>query len=150
MTQFQLGEDLFATVVVVGLTALLVVALAHSYHNFTEHNNMCQNFDLALDVSGQLKDSVLAKHDNGGFPGLINPLTFELELQSYSRLLSAQGIELSVEVRGIDGKILLAYGAEPNMINQYFSPKCSVSLPVAVFQTPASDSLAELIVTVWR
>jgi hypothetical protein len=150
MAQFQLGEDLFATVIVVGLTTLLVIALAHSYHNFAERKNMYQSFGLALDISGQLKDYVLAKHDNDVFPGIINPMTFELELQSDSQLLFAQGIELSVEVRGIDGKILLTYGAEPSMINQYFSPKCSVSFPVAVFQTPASSSLGELIATVWR
>jgi len=150
MEQFQLGEDLFATVIVVGLTTLLIIALAHSYHNFAERKNIYESFDLALDVAGQLRDDVLARYDNGVFPGLINPMTSELELQSYSQLLSRQGIGLSIEVRGTDGKIFLDYGPEPNMINQYFSPQCSVSLPVAISQTQASKSLGELIVTVWR
>jgi hypothetical protein len=150
MAQFQVGEDLFATVVIVGLTTLLIIALAHSYHNFAERKNMYESFDLALDVAGQLRDEVLAKYDNGVFPGLINPMTPEWELQSYSQLLSRQGIGLSIEVRGTDGKIFLFYGSEPNMINQYFSPQCSVSLPVAISQTQASKSLGELIVTVWR
>lgn len=150
MAQFQLGEDLFATVVIVGLTTLLIIAFAHSYHNFVEQKNIYESFDLALDVAGQLRDYVLAKHDNSVFPGLIDPMTSEWELQSYSQSLSKQGIGLSVKVRGIDGKIFLAYGSEPNMINQYFSPQCSVSLPVAILQTQAHNSLGELIVTVWR
>jgi hypothetical protein len=150
MAQFQLGEDLFATVIVVGLTALLVIALVYSYHNFAERKNINQSFDIALDVSGQLRDYVLAKHDNSVSLGLINPTTLESQLQSYFQLLSAQGIELSIEVRGIDGKVLLAYGSEPNTVDQYFSPQCSVSLPVAVFQNQASNSLGELIVNVWR
>jgi len=150
MEQLQLGEDLFATIIVVGLTTLLIITLAHFYHGFARRKNMYESFDLALDIAGQLRDDVLARHDNGVFPGLINPMTSEWELQSYSQVLSRQGIGLSIEVRGIDGKIFLAYGTKTNIIDQYFSPPCSVSLPVAISQTQASKSLGELIVTVWR
>jgi len=150
MEQLSVGEDLFATIIVVGLTALLIAALAHSYHTYAERKSMYEGFDLALDIADQLRNDVLAKHENGACPGLINPVTSERELQSYSQLLARQGIGLRVEVRTLDGKLALAHGPKPNMISQYFSPPCSVSLPVAVAQTPASRPFGWLIVTVWR
>jgi hypothetical protein len=150
MEQLQVGEDLFATVAVVGLTALLIIALAHSYHAYAESKSMYESFDLALDIADQLRNDVLTKHENNVYPGLINPTTFEQELQSYSQLLARQGIGLCVEVRTLDGELVLSHGPKPNMLSQYFSPPCSVSLPVAIAQTPASKPLGELIVTVWR
>lgn len=150
MEQLQIGEDLFATVTVVGLTTLLIIALAHSYHTYAERKSMYESFDLALDLADQLRNDVLARYDNSVYPGLINPKTSELELQSYFQLLARQGIGLRLEVRTLDGKLVLAYGPKPNMLSQYFSPPSSVSLPVAISQTPASKPLGELIVTVWR
>jgi len=150
MEQLSVGEDLFATVIVVGLTAILIIALAHSYHTYAEHKSTYESFDLALDIADQLRNDVLAKHENGACPGLINPVASERELQSYSQLLARQGIGLRVEVRTLDGKLALAHGPKPNVISQYFSPPCSVSLPVAIAQTQASKPFGWLIVTVWR
>jgi hypothetical protein len=150
MGQLQVGEDLFATMIVVGLTVLFIIALAQSYHMYVERRSMYEGFDLALDIADQLRNDVLAEHENGVYPGLINPVTSERELQSYSQLLARQGIGLRVEVRTLDGKLTMAYGPNSNMFSQYFSPTCSVSLPVAIAQTPASRRLGELIVTVWR
>lgn len=150
MGQLSVGEDLFATVIIVGLIVLLIVALAHSYHTYAERKNMYEDFDLALDIANQLRNDVLTKHDNSTFPGLINLRISEQELRSYYQLLARQGIGLRIEVRTLDGGLALAYGPEPGTLSQYFSPPCSVSLPVAIAQTPASRPLGELIVTVWR
>jgi hypothetical protein len=150
MGQLSVGEDLFAVVIIVGLVVLLIVALAHSYHTYAERKNMYESFDLALDIADQLRNDVLAKHENSTFPGLVNPRISEQELRSYRQLLAGQGIGLRIEVRTLGGELALAYGPEPDALSQYFSPPCSVSLPVAISQTPASRALGELIVTVWR
>ena len=150
MGQLSVGEDLFAIVIVVGLVVLLIVALAHSYHTYTERKNMYEDFDLTLDIANQLRNNVLTKHDNSIFPGLINLRTSKQELRNYYQLLAGQGIGLRIEVRTLDGELALAYGPEPDTLSQYFSPPCSVSLPVAIDQTPSSRPIGELIVTVWR
>lgn len=150
MGQLSVGEDLFAALTAVGLVLLFAAALAYSYHAYAERRNFHEGLDLALDIADQLKNNVLAKHDNIFCPGLINPKTFEVELPGYGRLLTKQGISLRVEVRGLDGKLMLAYGSEPNWLGGYFSPPCSVALPVAIAQAPPFRPLGELIVRVWR
>lgn len=149
MDQLSVGEDLFATLIVAGLAVLFAAALTHSYQSYAERKNAQEGLGLALDIANQLKNEVLAKHENYVCPGLINPKTFDEELSSYCQLLFKQGVKLHVEVRKLDGKLALAYGAEANQLSRYFSPPCSVSLPIAIAETPASRSLGELIVWVW-
>ncbi len=150
MEQLSVGEDLFATIIVVGLIVLLVAVLAHSYHTYAERKNMHESFDLALDIANQLRNDVLTKQDNRTCPGLINPRTSEQEFQIYYQSLARQGIGLRVEVRTLDGELVLAYGPKTNEFSQYFSPPCSVSLPAVIAQTPASRPIGELVVMVWR
>ncbi|MDI6819442.1 MAG: hypothetical protein QMC89_00855 [Candidatus Hodarchaeaceae archaeon] len=150
MDQLSVGEDLFATLIVASLAVLFVAALVHSYHVYAERKNAQEGLSLALDIANQLKNEVLAKHENYVCPGLINLKTFDKELSRYHQLLFKQGIKLRVEVRKLDGELALAYGAKASQLGRYFSPPCSVSLPVTIAETPASRSLGELIVWVWR
>ena len=141
MEQLSVGEDLFATLAVVGLFVLFITALAHSYHLFTERRNAYESFDLALNIAEDIKNCVLAAS-----PGLIDLTTDKLE--NYSKLLVREGIELRVEVRTLGGEALLACGPEQNQLGGYFSPPCSISLPVAVTRGQGSAQLCELVVWV--
>ena len=151
MGQLSVGGDLFATLAVVGLIALFVVALGHSYHVYAERKTAYEDFGLTLSIANRLKNDVLARHDNHVYPGLINPETFEKGLPEYSSLLAKQGIGMRVEVRSLEGELILEYGLQRDPLSEYVSPPCSVSLPVAVGQTSsASRRLGELVVRVWR
>lgn len=143
---FSVGEDLFSVLVVVGLVAVFVTALAHSYHVYAERRNASEDFDLALDIAERLQDQVLIK-ENGQL-GLLE-LSSE-RLENYSRILAMQGINLRVEVGALGGELLFSHGPEPNPLGQYFSPPVGVSLPVAVAQGLGSARMCELSVRVWR
>jgi hypothetical protein len=143
MEQFSVGEDLFTTLAVVGLLALFITALAHSYQIYAERKSAYESFDLALSTAEEIKNRVLAVS-----PGLIEWATDKLE--DYSGLLSQQGIELRVEVRSLGGEVLHAYGSEQSPLDGYFSPSASASLPVAVVRSRGSVQLCELIVRVRR
>lgn len=143
MDQLSVGEDLFATLAVVGLFCLFIAALVHSYHLYAERRNTYESFDQALDIAEDIKNRVLTAS-----PGSID-LTID-KLEDYSKLLAREGIELRVEVRTLGGEVLLAYGPEQNSLEGYFSPPCSVSLPVAVAQGQGSAQLCELVVWVGR
>ena len=143
MDQLSVGEDLFATLAVVGLLCLFIAALVHSYHLYAERRNAYESFDQALGIAEDIKNRVLTAS-----PGSIN-LTMD-KLENYSKLLAREGIELRVEVRTLGGEVLLAYGPEQNPLERYFSPPCSVSLPVAVARDQGSAQLCELVVWVGR
>ena len=143
MEQFSVGEDLFATLLVVSLLVLFVVALAHSYHLYAKRRSSQEGFELALSTAEELKNRVLAVS-----PGSIEWSAEKLE--DYSELLAQQGAELRVEIRGLKGEILHAHGPERNPLEGYFSPPCSVSLPVALIRDQGSAEFCELIVRVWR
>ncbi|MFH1821627.1 MAG: hypothetical protein ABH852_04205 [Methanobacteriota archaeon] len=143
---FHVGEDLFSTILAVSLLSVFIAALAHSYHLYSERRNAFEGFDLALDVAERLRNRVLSSRDDR--PGLIE-LSRE-RLESYSKLLALQGINLRVELRSLDGELLLSNGPEPNPLGQYFSPPASASLPVAVSCDEESARPCELTVKVWR
>lgn len=143
MEQLSVGEDLFATLAVVGLLCLFIAALVHSYSIYAERKNAYESFDLALNIAEDIKNRVLAAS-----PGSIDLTTNKLE--DYSKLLAREGVELRVEVRTLGGGVLLAYGPEQNQLGGYFSPPCSISLPVAVTRGQGSAQLCELVVWVWR
>ncbi len=149
MDQLSVGEDLFATLVAVCLVVLFSVALAHAYHTYAERRSVYEGLDSALDIAQHLKNNVLAKRESLVQPGLIGS-TPPAELDGYLGLLQSQGIEVCLEVKTLDGQILWSKGSEPNSLSQYFSPPCSVSLPVAIERSPSSRSLGELSVRVWR
>jgi hypothetical protein len=135
----------------VGLIALFVAALVHAYHIYAERRASHEDFELALGITNRLKSDVLARHGNNVYPGLINPEAFETELPGYRRLLATQGIEMRVEVRLLDGKLILASGPRRDPIREYLSPSCSVSLPIAFGRTSSeSRQLGELTVWIWR
>jgi hypothetical protein len=149
--QLSVGEDLFATLIVVGLIAIFVAALAHAYHVYAERRAFHEDFGLALGITNRLKNDVLARHGNNVYPGLINPEAFKTELPEYRRLLASQGIQMHVEVRSLDGKLILASGPSRDLIGEYLSPSCSVSLPIAFGRTSSeSRQLGELTVRIWR
>jgi len=143
MEQFSVGEDLFATLAVVGLLVIFIAALAHSYHIYAERKSAYESFDLALNTAEDIKNRVLAAS-----PGSIEWAADKLE--DYSGLLAQQGIELRVEIRSLGGEVLHAYGSEQNQLDGYFSPPASASLPVAIVRGQESVQLCELIVRVWR
>ena len=143
MEQLSVGEDLFATLAVVGLFILFIATLAHSYYLFTERRNAYESFDLALDIAEEIKNHVLADS-----PGSID-LTMN-KLENCSKMLAREGIELRVEVRTLGGEVLLAYGPEQNQFEGYLSPPCSVSLPLAVVRGQGSAQLCELVVWAGR
>jgi len=149
MEQFSVGEDLFVTISVVGLIVLFSVALAHAYHNYAERRNTYESFTTALDIAGQLKNDVLARHGKTTSPGVIASAA-PAELENYCKMLAAQGVEVFIEVRDLDGNLVWSHGSEPNALSRYFSPPCSVNLPVAIVQGQGSAQLGELIVRVWR
>jgi hypothetical protein len=144
LEQLSVGSDLFATLVVVGLFVLFGGVLMHSYHIYAERKNSSQNLGLALDIAEELKNRVLAGHT----PGLVDLGSNELE--GYSGLLAQQGVGLHVEVRTLGGELRLAHGHQPDSLERYLSPPCSVSLPIAVAGTQGSAQLCELVVCVWR
>ena len=143
---FSVGEDLFSVLVAVGLVAVFVTALAHSYHLYAERRNASEDFDLALDIAEQLRDQVLVG-ENGQL-GLLE-LSHE-RLENYSQILAMQGTNLRVEVGTLGGELLFTHGPEPNPLEQYFSPPVGVSFPVAVAQGFGSARPCELSVEVWR
>ena len=143
MNQLSVGEDLFATLTVVGLLCLFIAALVHSYHLYAERRNAYESFDQALDIAEDIKNRVLTAS-----PGSID-LTMG-KLEDYSKSLAREGIELRVEVRTLGGEVLLMYSPEQNPLDGYFSPPCSVSLPVAVARGQGSAQLCELVVWVGR
>jgi hypothetical protein len=149
MGQFSISEDLFAVIAVISLTSLLVAAFAHYYHEYAERKSIQDCLDLALDIAERLRNDLLAKRNGNVLPGLIDPNAFE-GLQSRLQLFAGGGGKLYIEVRTLEGKLILSYGSEPNPLSRYFSPPCSVSLPIAIAQTPASRPLGELIVRIWR
>lgn len=142
---FSVGEDLFSVLVAVGLVAVFVTALAHSYHLYAERRNASEDFDLALDIAEQLRDQVLVG-ENGQL-GLLE-LSHE-RLENYSQISAMQGINLRVEVDTIGGELFFTHGPEPNPLEQYFSPPVGVSFPVAVAQGFGSARPCELSVEVW-
>ena len=142
MGQFSVGEDLFATLVVVSLLVLFVVALAYSYHLYAERRSTQENFELALSTAEELKNRVLSAS-----PGSIEWSAEKFE--DYSKLLAQRGVELQVEIRGLGGEMLYALGPKQNLLGRYFSPPCPVSLPVALVRSKSSAQLCELIVRVW-
>lgn len=133
---------MFATLAVVGLLALFITALAHSYHTYAERKNAYESFDLALSTAEKIKNRVLAAS-----PGSIEWAADKLE--DYSGLLAQQGVELRVEIRSLRGEVLHVHGPEQNSLEGYFSPPASASLPVAVVRGQGSVQLCELIVRVW-
>ena len=143
MDQLSVGEDLFATLAVVGLLCLFIAALVHSYHLYAERRNAYESFNQALGIAEDIKNRVLPAS-----PGSIDLRMDKLE--DYSKLLAREGIELRVEVRTLGGEVMLAYGPEQNPLEGYFSPPCSVSLPVAVARGQRSAQLCELVVWVGR
>ncbi len=149
MAQLSVGEDLFATISVVGLTVLFSVALAHSYHNYAERRNTYEDLSTALDIAGQLKNDILVEHGKFTSPGFIG-FAAPAELGNYCKMLTAQGIGVFIEVRDLDGNLVWSYGSEPNAFSGYFSPPCSVNLPIAIARGQGSAQLGELIVRVWR
>lgn len=126
---FSVGEDLFSVLVVTGLVAVFMVALAHSYHIYAGRRNASEDFGLALDIAERLRDQVLEGS----------------ELENYSRVLALQGISMRVEVRGLEGELLFTHGPKPNPLGRYFSPPVGVGLPAVLGSTPC-----ELLVRVWR
>lgn len=149
MDQLSVGEDLFATLVAVCLVVMFSVALAHAYHTYAERRSAYEGLSTALDIAGQLRNDVLAKHEKTVSPGFINSVA-PAELENYCNMLAAQGTEVFIEVRGFNGDPIWSYGSEPNALSSYFSPPCSVNLPVAIVQGQGSAQLGELIVRVWR
>lgn len=143
MHQLSVGEDLFATLAVVGLLCLFIAALVHSYHIYAERRNAYESLSQALDIAEDIKNRVLTAS-----PGSID-LTAK-KLEDYSKLLAREGIELRVEVRTLGGEVLLAQGPEQNPLEGYLSPSYSVSLPVAVARGQGSAQLCELVVWVRR
>ncbi len=142
----HVGEDLFSTVVAMSLLFVFIAALAHTYHLYSERRNAFEDFDLALDVAGRLRDDVLsASGDRLGLTGLSRD-----RLENYSGLLAIQGIKLRVEFKSLDGETIFCNGPEPGALNQYFSPPAGVSVPVAVAFENGSARLCELTVQVWR
>ncbi|MDI6643261.1 MAG: hypothetical protein QMD95_04330 [Candidatus Hodarchaeaceae archaeon] len=142
----SVGEDLFSVLVVVGLAAVFIAALAHSYHVYAERRNAFEDFGLALDIAERVKNQLLTGQND---PPALLELSHE-RLENYSRLLALQGVNLRVEVRALDGELLFAHGPEFNPLEQYFSPPVGVSLPVAVVQNQGSARGCELSVQVWR
>ena len=142
---FSVGEDLFSVLVAVGLVAVFVTALAHSYHLYAERRNASEDFDLALDIAEQLRNQVLVG-ENGQL-GLLE-LSHE-RLENYSQILAMQGINLRVEVGALGGELLFVHGPEPNPLEQYFSPQVGVSFPVVVAENLGSANTCELSVEVW-
>jgi hypothetical protein len=143
---FSVGEDLFLVLVAVGLVAVFVTALAHSYHSYAERRNASEDFDLALDIAEQLRGQVLVG-ENGQL-GLLE-LSHE-RLENYSQILAMQGINLRVEVGTFEGELLFAHGPESNPLEQYFSPPVGVSFPVVVAENLGSANTCEFSVEVWR
>lgn len=143
MNQLSVGEDLFATLTVVGLLCLFIAALVHSYHLYAERRNAYESFDQTLDIAEDIKNRVLTAS-----PGSID-LTMG-KLEDFAKSLAREGIELRVEVRTLGSEVLLMYGPEQNPLDGYFSPPCSVSLPVAVARGQGSAQLCELVVWVGR
>lgn len=142
----SVGENLLSTLAVVGLVAVFIAALAHSYHVYAERKNAYDDFNLALDIAERIKTQVLAAQC--GQPGLLE-LSHD-RLENYSQLLARQGISTRVEVRSLDGKLLFSHGAEPDPLEQYFSPPVGVSLPIAAVESQGSAKVCELSVQVWR
>jgi len=140
----SVGEDLFATLAVVCLAALSLSALFLFHQAQAGREKAGEDFDLALAIANKLKNDVLARFDNYLEPGLINPAAFNDALPAYAELLAKQAIELRVEVRRLNGELVLAYGKGKA------SPPTSVSLPVAIATSPSSRPLGELAVWVWR
>ena len=149
MDQISVGEDLFAALVAVCLVVVFSIALTHAYHTYAERRSAYEGLDLTLDITQYLKNNVLAKHENLVQPGLVSS-TPPAELDGYLELLGSQGIEVHLEVKTLDGQLVWEKGAAPNSLSQYFSPPCSVSLPVAICRSVSSRALGELSVQVWR
>lgn len=140
----SVGEDLFAVLAVLCLAALSLSAFLFFHQALAGREKAGEDFDLALAIADKLRNDVLARFDNRLEPGLINPKAFENALPAYAELLAKQAIGLRVEVRKLNGELLLAYGEEK------VSPPTSVSLPVAIATSHSSMPLGELITKVWR
>lgn len=143
MAQLSVGEDLFSTLVAVGLLSVFVFALIHTYQAHSAHGESQEDFELALDVAEQLKNDVLSGSGGGPRPGIITQAEFERELPRFSELLARRGVGLRVEVKSLEGEPLFSYGPEPA------NHSSSVSLPVALERSPGVRRLSQLVVWVW-
>jgi hypothetical protein len=142
--QLSVGEDIFSTLTAVGLISLFVVVLAHFYRGQEESLAHQEDFELTLEVIERLKNDVISSDQGGVRPSLIYRSAFERELPRFSELLLKQGIGLRVEVRAIDGELILSHGGEPE------GSQCSISLPVTLGRAAGKRELSELVVWVWR
>lgn len=141
----SVGENLLSTLAIVGLVAVFIAALAHSYHIYAERTNAYDDFNLALDIAERIKNQVLVTQ--GGQPGLLE-LSSE-RLEDYSQLLAIQGVSMRVEVRSLNGELLFSHGPEPDLLQCSSSP-IGVSLPIAAVETQWSAKPCEISVQVWR
>lgn len=143
---FSVGEDLFSVMVVVGLVIGFTCTLAHCYHLYMERKNLREDFGLALEVAGRVRTSLAGAEIQ---EGLIYPEKLSEKLEEYSKILEAEGTYLRVELRGPDGGLLAEYGEEPGRLAGYFSPPCSISLPVVVARSSGRE-VGRLVVFVDR
>ena len=139
----SVGEDIFSTLIAVGLISLFVTALAHFYIRQEGNLAYSEDFRLTLEVAERLRNDVLSWSREGTCPGLVSPSAFEFRLDKFSELLFKQGIGLRVEIRSLDGKLLLSHGSALR------EPRCSVSLPITLGHTAGRVELGELIVQTW-
>ncbi len=137
----HVAEDLFSTMIVVLILAAFMAALFNSYDNYSKRLNACDDFDLALDVAGQLRDRVLVTQ--GGESGLLG-LSHE-RLENYSKSRAVQGVKIRVEVKSIDGRIIFSHGPLMDA-----PQSASASIPAAVACGRGSAMLCELSVRIWR
>lgn len=142
--QLSIGEDIFSTLIAVTLVSLFVIILGHFYRGLEESLSRQEDFELALEVIERIKNDILSSDRKGQCYGLISRAAFEHELPKFSELLLKRGIRLRVEIRALDGELLLHYGGEPE------GSQCSVCLPVTLERTAGKGELSELIVWVWR
>lgn len=144
MAQLSVGEDLFSTLVAVGLISLFVLALAHVCRAHEARGDSQEGFELALSVAEQLKNHVPHEPESGPRLGLIVRTDFERALPSFSELLAERGVGVRVEIRSLEWQQLFAHGPEPA------TRSSSVSLPVAFVHAGDERKLSWLVVWAWR
>ncbi|MEW6593209.1 MAG: hypothetical protein AB1305_06050 [Candidatus Hadarchaeota archaeon] len=129
-----ISEDVFSALMVTLLFSFFIISLIHAWGARDEMLKSMEEFSSTIGVAEQLRDQVLA----GPYPGLLEPSRGRLDNFARSRQLN-----LSVEVRSLEGAAIFSYGQMPEH-------STTVGLPAALDMGDGSAMPCELVVGVWK
>ncbi|KXB02407.1 hypothetical protein AKJ45_02020 [candidate division MSBL1 archaeon SCGC-AAA261F19] len=143
MAQITVGEDIFSTLIAVGLISTFVLVLSQSYSFQKEREELQEDLSLTLVISDHLKNEMLCRSGSGVHPGVICRPAFQENLPRFCKLLARKGLGLRVEILTLNREPLLLYGVEPRDFAR------SISIPV-VFQDETRRRPARMNVWTWK